>query len=125
MNKIVVLLLALLCLVVAGWSCGREAEQTAKVVTGSQSIGTLSSAQQDLAVASAKELCLQKMAAGEDFSSGPCLSENLVEDYVADIVHSPRTKEDDKQENQCQNFIEGKASHFVELTEKCELIRVE
>ena len=37
---------------------------------------------------------------GVDFSSGPCLSNSLISGWVFDIVHSPRTPQDDLEENQ-------------------------
>lgn len=61
---------------------------------------------------------------GVDFSSGPCLSNSLVEGWVLDIVHNPRTPEDDLPENQCGTYLEGQAKHFVELDTEGNLIRV-
>lgn len=52
---------------------------------------------------------------GQDFSFGPCLSDSLMKGWVVDIVHNPRNEIDDLIENQCQSYIDGRASHFVEL----------
>jgi len=52
---------------------------------------------------------------GVDFSNGPCISENLMPDWVADTAHNPRQSVDNLPENQCQSFREGRAHHFVEL----------
>jgi hypothetical protein len=62
--------------------------------------------------------------AGVDMSTGPCLSNALMNDWVLDIVHKPRTKEDNLPENQCQAFIEGNAKHFVELDTTGAIVRV-
>ncbi len=63
----------------------------------------------------------------DDKPSGPCISERHtewnVDDWVCDIAHSPREEIDNLPENQCQEFIEGRAHHFVEVTPDCELIR--
>jgi len=80
------------------------------------------------AAAQCVELCKKAVAAGEDLSAGPCLSDDLpggvVEgDTVCDVAHSPRTEEDDDPDNQCEAFRDGRANHFVEVTPTCDLIR--
>ncbi|MFH1503424.1 MAG: hypothetical protein ABIE36_02090 [Candidatus Diapherotrites archaeon] len=45
-------------------------------------------------------------------------------DYVVDIVHVPRTEEDNLIENQCSDFREGKVSHFIELDKEGEIVRI-
>jgi hypothetical protein len=57
----------------------------------------------------------QQKQRGESFSSGPCLSDALMEDWVADLVHSPRELSDDLPQNQCSSYLEGRAKHIVEL----------
>ncbi len=37
-------------------------------------------------------------------------------DYAVDIVHTPRTEEDDLAENQCEAYKSGEVSHFIELS---------
>src|SRR3989344_5722717 len=69
----------------------------------------------DKAVGQANHLYNTKKAQGVDFSSGPCLSNDLVPNWVADIAHSPRVEEDDLSQNQCPAYIEGRSKHFVEL----------
>jgi hypothetical protein len=67
--------------------------------------------------------CLSTMRSGADMSVGPCIG--LIEkDWVCDSVHSPRQAEDDLPENQCPDFREGRAHHFVEVTQECKLVRV-
>ncbi|MCX6750881.1 MAG: hypothetical protein NTZ83_05465 [Candidatus Pacearchaeota archaeon] len=44
--------------------------------------------------------------------------------YAVDIVHVPRTNEDNLVENQCSDFREGKVSHFIELDKNGEIVRI-
>ena len=73
-------------------------------------------------ISACQQLCQQEKDKGIDLSYGPCLSNQIAEDWVCDIAHSPRTDIDNQPENQCPAFGET-ASHFVELDENCELIR--
>ena len=57
-------------------------------------------------------------------SNGPCLSNELMPDWVADIAHDPRLPVDNLPENQCSAFRDGKAEHFVELDVNGEVIKV-
>lgn len=82
------------------------------------------SASNDKAIATAKSVFKQQIATGVDMSSGPCLSNDLMKDWVADVVHSPREPVDDLPENQCQAYLERRASHFVELDTSGNLVRV-
>ena len=45
-------------------------------------------------------------------------------DYAVDIVHVPRSDEDNKPENQCQDFINKKVSHFIELDKDGNIVRI-
>lgn len=60
----------------------------------------------------------------EDFTKGPCLSNEIAPGWVCDIAHDPRQDIDNKPENQCSAYREGKAQHFVELNENCNIIKV-
>lgn len=71
------------------------------------------------------ELCQDEISNEKDLSSGPCLSEEIIQGWVCDIAHNPRQEVDNKSDNQCQNFISGKASHFVELDGNCNLIKAQ
>jgi len=42
-------------------------------------------------------------------------------DYAADIVHVPRTAEDNLVENQCADYRNGIVSHFIELDKMVKL----
>lgn len=79
--------------------------------------------EEETAINQAKYLYDQRKKAGEDFSSGPCLSNALLPGWVLDLVHSPREKIDDSPENQCPAYLEGGAVHFVELDLEGNLIR--
>src|SRR5438105_4448117 len=78
----------------------------------------------DSAVGKAQEIYKNRKGTGMDFSSGPCLSNDLLPDWVVDLAHNPRQSLDNFPENQCPAFIEGRAKHFVELDLKGEVIRV-
>jgi len=62
------------------------------------------------------------------YANGPCLSDNNpdwnITDWVCDVAHSPRQPDiDDKPENQCQDFRNGQAHHFVEVDPSCNFIK--
>lgn len=86
-------------------------------------IKPLSKTEVDSAVNQAKLLYRQKKDRGEDFVSGPCLSNALMPNWVADTAHIPRLSTDDLPENQCSAYREGRAEHFVELDTEGNLIR--
>jgi hypothetical protein len=77
----------------------------------------------DEAVRRAKELFQQKKAEGMDFSNGPCLSEEIIPDWCADVAHNPRQPVDNLPENQCQSYRTGRVHHFVELDPQGTVIR--
>ena len=56
---------------------------------------------------------------------GPCLLDPIPNepDWVCDVAHSPRTGVDNNPHNQCQDYLTGKAHHFVEVSPECKLIR--
>jgi hypothetical protein len=77
----------------------------------------------DTAITKARELFEQKKADGMDFSNGPCLSEEIVPDWCVDVAHNPRQPVDNRPENQCRSYREGRVHHFVELDPEGNLIR--
>lgn len=101
----------------------KEGQEMVEQITGIAAIRTKQMVDPTLAEIKARALYNQKLLEGVDFSSGPCLSNDLMPDWVADIAHDPRTAEDDLPENQCSAFREGKAHHFVELDLEGNLIR--
>ena len=78
----------------------------------------------DTMVGRAQKLYKDRKALGVDFGSGPCLTNDLASEWVADLAHNPRARMDDLPENQCPAFLEGRAKHFVELDIDGEVIRV-
>lgn len=82
------------------------------------------SSEVDQAVSTAQTLYRQKKKEGVDFSNGPCLTNDLLPGWVADVVHNPRTAVDNLPQNQCQAYLEGRAKHFVELDTLGNLVRV-
>ena len=78
------------------------------------------------AALSAVQKCQMHCSAAEkkgvDMSPGPCLGV-IDTDWVCDVAHSPREAVDDLPENQCADFREGRAHHFVEVTPDCKFIR--
>lgn len=70
-------------------------------------------------------LCQEALAAGKNLAPGPCLSGGMSfePDWVCDVAHYPRQPIDDLPENQCADFKSGTANHFVEVDEKCKLIK--
>jgi hypothetical protein len=77
--------------------------------------------EQQQAIACAFDLYNKEKNKGMNFSS-QCLG--TCQDYAVDIVYVPRSQEDNKPENQCQAFREGKVSHFIELDKNGEIVRV-
>jgi len=72
--------------------------------------------QQD-AIVCALNLYNAEKEKGTEFNSqclGVC-NAGTGESYAVDIVHVPRTSEDDKTENQCEAYRNGNAKHFIEL----------
>jgi hypothetical protein len=53
--------------------------------------------------------------------SSQCLGICL--DYAVDIVHVPRTDDDNKPENQCSDFKAGNVHHFIELDKEGNIVR--
>ena len=75
------------------------------------------------AINQARILFQQKKMSGDDLSKGPCISNDLLPDWVADIAHNPRDPIDDIPQNQCPAFLNGTAHHFVELDLEGNLIK--
>lgn len=99
----------------AGKELAKDAGTIANKETGVTDIATLNAANLTFAKARAKEFYNSLVAQGEDLSNGPCLSNNLTTNWVADLVHNPREAIDDVPANQCPAYLNGTAKHFVEL----------
>ncbi|MFA5134199.1 MAG: hypothetical protein WC505_00210 [Patescibacteria group bacterium] len=102
---------------------GTNTFSASEVVSGSAALQIKNQADETLAIAKAKEIWRVQFSLGEDLSDGPCLSNNLIEDWVADIAHNPRKAVDDLPENQCSAYRDGTARHFVELDPEGNVIR--
>ncbi|MDO8659953.1 MAG: hypothetical protein Q7K54_05150 [Candidatus Parcubacteria bacterium] len=46
-------------------------------------------------------------------------------DYAFDMVNIPRTKEDDKAENQCEDYRDGLVKKFIELDKYGNIVKVQ
>jgi len=46
------------------------------------------------------------------------------ENYSVDVVHVPRTDEDNKIENQCSDFRSGITKHFIEIDKNGRIVRI-
>ncbi|MDD5627391.1 MAG: hypothetical protein PHW01_05295 [Patescibacteria group bacterium] len=103
--------------------CKKEVEQRVDDLTGVSTVRTGQEAEKDLAIAQCKELFQRENADGRDISEGPCLSNEIIPDWVCDTAHNPRQEVDNKSENQCPAFREGKAHHFVELDQNGEVVK--
>lgn len=69
----------------------------------------------ETAINQANHLYSIRVKSGQDLSTGPCLSDALMPNWVVDIVHRPRIALDDLAENQCPSYVEGRSLHLVEL----------
>lgn len=77
--------------------------------------------EQKEAINSALDLYQQKKAQGMEFSS-QCLG--TVNGYAVDIVHVPRTNEDNDIENQCESFRTRQVNKFIELDANGAIVKV-
>ncbi len=59
-----------------------------------------------------------------ELAQGPCLG--MINDFwVVDISHNPRVPEDNRIENQCQEYHNGIATHFIEIDPDGHILKVE
>lgn len=115
MPKLSLFILALLVIILTGFLT---------ITLDNSASKSISKAEAETAINQAKFLYSQKKSRGEDFLSGPCLSNALMPGWVVDIVHNPRQSIDDLPENQCPSYLEGSAEHFVELDLGGDVVRV-
>lgn len=76
--------------------------------------------QQEL-ISSALQLYVKLIESGVEIDS-QCLG--VVGDYAVDIVHVPRTAEDDLVENQCAEYRSGAVGHFIEMERGGGIVRI-
>lgn len=79
----------------------------------------------DFLIERALKLYNQKKVEGMEFNS-QCLGtiEGINGVYAVDIVHVPRTAEDNLAENQCEAYRNGSVTHFIELDKDGNVVRV-
>lgn len=65
--------------------------------------------------------CLNEKQNGRDLSEGPCLGIVAVF-YACDVAHNPREDVDNMVGNQCEDYIQGRVPHYVEVDENCNFI---
>lgn len=46
------------------------------------------------------------------------------DNYAVDLVHVPRTAEDNLPENQCPDYLNAKVTHIIELDKNGEIVRI-
>lgn len=108
-----------ICALLAGCGAGEVVDE----ITGIGALEQKLESDKDLAIIRAKAEFNKQISEGIDMSSGPCLSNEIVPGWVADVAHQPRQPIDNDPLNQCSSYREGKAKHFVELDEYGNLIR--
>lgn len=134
-NKIIILvviLLVFLFIIFKGIIIWYNKRQHIKTLSPFPLSGTFEK-EKEIAIQNAKIMFERQKNQIKDISRGPCLGEitgsNGAEidmpDWVVDIAHSPRQAIDNKPENQCEAYREGKAQHFVELDENGNLIKAQ
>lgn len=108
--------------------CQKATESISNVVdytTGKVQLEQKKQADKTLAQVKCQELCQNKLSTnGIEAEDSPCLSNEIIPDWVCDIAHSPRQSVDDNLANQCSAFREGLAHHFVEVDGNCNLIKI-
>jgi hypothetical protein len=60
----------------------------------------------------------------EALEKGPCLAQQLIPGWSADIAHDPRTAADADPRNMCRAFSAGKTRHLVELAPNGDFIQI-
>ena len=65
---------------------------------------------------------LEKFSNFTEEINSQCLG--ICGNYAVDIVHVPRTSEDNLVENQCEDYRSGKVSNFIELDKEGNIVRI-
>jgi hypothetical protein len=77
--------------------------------------------QQQQIINQALSLYEQRKSEEMEFSS-QCLG--VVGNYAVDIVHVPRSSEDNLVENQCEAYRNNEVTHFIELDKDGNIVRI-
>jgi hypothetical protein len=78
--------------------------------------------QQQRLIVNAQQLFEQFKTNLSEPISSQCLG--TIGGYAIDIVHVPRTAEDDLPKNQCEDYRSGKVQHFIELDRDGNVVRI-
>ncbi|MFH1311324.1 MAG: hypothetical protein ABIH65_02875 [Nanoarchaeota archaeon] len=65
---------------------------------------------------------LEKFSSFTEDINSQCLG--VCMDYAVDIVHVPRTQEDNIIENQCETYRNKEVNHFIELDKYGNIVRI-
>ncbi len=68
------------------------------------------------------DCALEKFDNFTDEINSQCLG--VCSDYAVDIVHVPRSSEDNLVENQCEAYRNGEVTHFIELDKDGNIVRI-
>lgn len=101
---------------------GKDSSRTPSITQQQSSEPTTQPKIDDEALKNALNTYAKAKQEGSDLSNGPCLG-IVAPNWVLDIAHNPRQPVDNKKENQCSEFIEGKVKHFIEFDPDGKLIR--
>jgi len=80
-------------------------------------------AEANAAVEKCQQLC-QEFRKTIDLNKSPCLSNQIIENWVCDVAHNPRIEIDNLPQNQCEAYRNRTAEHFVELDTNCNVIKL-
>lgn len=124
MKKFFIILVVLL--IVFSGCAKKTADDIINATTGIGTIKKKIQAESDIARSQCVEFCKAAIQNETDIKSGPCLGNPIpnMRDWVCDVAHNPRQDVDNKIENQCADFADGKAKHFIEVDENCDFIKI-
>lgn len=118
--------LALLSFILGGCAILQPVSDATDYISGKVSIEQKKVADKTLAQVQCQQLCQDILFNGDqDLDVGPCISEEIVPGWVCDVAHNPRQPIDNDPRNQCANFRNGMAQHYVEVDGNCNLIKAE
>ncbi|MFC1662920.1 hypothetical protein ACFL04_02000 [Patescibacteria group bacterium] len=79
--------------------------------------------EQQILLLAAQALYQEANGSNINLAYGPCLG-LIGDDWVVDIAHVPRESYDEDSDNQCPEYQNGTASHFIELDPDGNLLRI-
>jgi hypothetical protein len=126
MNKKIIYILFFSLGLAGCQSVTQPIRQTSDYLSGQVQIEQKKQADRTLAQVRCQELCQNQLSTdGQNFAIGPCLSNEIIPDWVCDVAHRPRLEVDNDSANQCFAFVSGQAHHFVEVDGNCGLIKAQ